>query len=52
MNKVFEKYDFPQSRLKKILIPRETHNDTQSQVAFQLKLNFLEQDEKDNTKEK
>jgi hypothetical protein len=52
MNKVFEKYDFPQSCPKKILIPREIHNDTQLQVAFQLKLDLMEQDEEDNTKEK
>jgi hypothetical protein len=52
MNKVFEKYDFPQSRPKKVLIPRESHNDTQSQVAFQLKLDLMEPDSKGHLKEK
>lgn len=52
MNKAFEKYDFPQSSPKKILIPRVTQKDTQSQVAFQLKLDFMEQDSQDNIKEK
>jgi hypothetical protein len=52
MNKAFEKYDFPQSRPKKILIPRVTQKDTHSQVAFQLKLDFVEQDSKDNMEAK
>lgn len=42
MNKAFEKYDFPQSSPKKILIPRVNQKDAQSQVAFQLKLDFME----------
>jgi hypothetical protein len=52
MNKVFEKYDFPGSSPKKILIPRVTPKDTQSQVAFQLKLDFVEQDSKNNIEAK
>ncbi|MBT2683375.1 hypothetical protein [Bacillus sp. ISL-37] len=52
MNKTFQKYDFPQSSPKKILIPRVIHKDTQPKVAFQLKLDFMEQDSKDNTEEK
>lgn len=52
MNKAFEKYDFPQSIPKKVLIPRVIHKDTQSQVAFQLKLDFMEKDSKGTIKEK
>ncbi|WP_176483791.1 hypothetical protein [Bacillus sp. FJAT-45066] len=52
MNKAFEKYDFPQSTPKKIIIPRGIQKDTQSQVAFQLKLDFMEQESKDNIKDK
>ncbi|MFT4414527.1 hypothetical protein ACLM5H_11775 [Fredinandcohnia humi] len=48
MNKVFEKYKFPGSSPKKVLIPRVIQKDTQSQMAIQLKLDFVEQDSKDN----
>ncbi|WP_201716149.1 hypothetical protein [Rossellomorea arthrocnemi] len=52
MNKAFEKYDFPQSRPKKVIIPRVINKDAQSQVAFQLKLDLMEPDSKGNLKEK
>jgi hypothetical protein len=52
MNKAFEKYDFPQSGPKKILIPRVNQKGAQSQVAFQLKLDFMEHGSKDNIKDK
>ncbi|MEA3321476.1 MAG: hypothetical protein U9Q88_15810 [Bacillota bacterium] len=52
MNKVFEKYDFPQSRPKKVLIPRAIPKDTQSQRNYQLKLDLVEQDSKDNLEAK
>jgi hypothetical protein len=52
MNKAFEKYDFPQSSPKKVLIPRVAPKDTLSQVVFQLKLDFVEQDSKDNIEAK
>lgn len=52
MNKVFEKYDFPGSSAKKILIPRVPPKNTESQLAFQLKLDFVEQDSKENMEAK
>ncbi|MBM7662259.1 hypothetical protein JOC85_003066 [Bacillus mesophilus] len=52
MNKAFEKYDFPGSSPKKIVVPRVSQKDTQSQLAFQLKLDFMEQDSKDNMEAK
>ncbi|MEH7076985.1 hypothetical protein [Neobacillus drentensis] len=52
MNKAFEKYGFPRSSPKKVLIPRVIHKDTQSQVAFQLKLDLKEQYSNDNIKDK
>ncbi|WP_417898462.1 hypothetical protein ABN702_20525 [Bacillus haimaensis] len=52
MNKAFEKYDFPQSSPKKVIIPRVINKDAQLQVAFQLKLDLTEPDSKGNLKEK
>lgn len=52
MNEAFQKYDFPQSNPKKILIPRVSQKDKQPKVGFQLNLDFMEQESKDNMKEK
>jgi hypothetical protein len=51
MNDAFQKFNFPQSNPKKIIIPRVSDKDTNLQKGVQLKLNLDEEDFNNKGKE-
>jgi hypothetical protein len=44
MNDAFQKFNFPQSNPKKIIILRVTNKDRNLQKGVQLQINFVEED--------
>ncbi|UOQ44067.1 hypothetical protein MUN89_19730 [Halobacillus salinarum] len=42
MNEAFEKYDFPWSQPKKVLVPLVYVNEKNTESTFQLKLDLIE----------